>query len=51
MIVGVELNPPFSFFFEDNVRKLFNNSPVEGTQSCRRRHKIPTCQKVDDLVA
>ena len=31
-IVGVELNPPFSFFFEDNVRKLFKNHPVAGTK-------------------
>jgi hypothetical protein len=30
--VGVELNPPFSFFFEDNVRKLFKNHPVGGTK-------------------
>jgi hypothetical protein len=41
-IVGVELNPPFSFFFEDNVRKLFKDGPVAGTQSCRRKQDFPT---------
>ena len=30
--MGVELNPPFSFFFEENVRKLFKHPPVSGTK-------------------
>ena len=30
--MGVELNPPFSFFFDDNVRKLFKDHPVAGTK-------------------
>jgi hypothetical protein len=31
-IVGVELNPPFAFFFDENVRKLFKHPPVAGTK-------------------
>lgn len=30
-IVGVELNPPFSLFFEDDLKKLFKHPPVAGT--------------------
>jgi hypothetical protein len=29
-IVGVELDPPFSFFFEDTPRKLFHHITVAG---------------------
>ena len=31
-IVGVELNPPFSMFFEKQVRKLFKHPPTSGTK-------------------
>ena len=31
-IVGVELNPPFTFFFDETIRKLFDNRPVGGTK-------------------
>jgi len=31
-IVGVELNPPFSFFFDDTLRRLFKDPPAEGTK-------------------
>lgn len=31
-IVGVQLNPPFSIFFEDTLRKLFKNPPSAGTK-------------------
>ena len=31
-IVGVEFNPPFSFFFGDTTRTLFKDHPVAGTK-------------------
>jgi DNA invertase Pin-like site-specific DNA recombinase len=31
-IVGVELNPPFSFFFDDSIRRLFEDHPAGGTK-------------------
>ena len=31
-IVNVKFNPPFSFFFDDLARKLFNHLPVVGTK-------------------
>lgn len=31
-IVDVELNPPFSFFFEDTLRRLFKHPPAGGTK-------------------
>lgn len=31
-IVGVELNPPFSFFFDDTLRRLFKRPHVSGTK-------------------
>ena len=46
-IVGVELNPPFSFIFDNSVRTLFKDHPVVGTQSCRRKQIRPTYAKAE----
>src|SRR5262249_31164881 len=31
-VVDVQFNPPFSFFFDDIARTLFEDHPVEGTK-------------------
>src|SRR5581483_2062697 len=43
-MVHVELNPPFSFFFDDQLRKLFENLPIARTRLATRSTFSPKVQ-------